>query len=223
MWRSIHSMCAASWLRRPSGVCSCTREKTGSAHSRYGPTRGMPTAGAESFWLRTDLDCLNPNAPVEVAALAVEVAEVDAQVAEEAEAQEAVELVVGERVGAEALAGQAVKAVPEAQEVPVERAARAAQEEPVEEPPGVAEALGIRMPTIRTTCLRNRGRSFRNFHPLPRRTSRFLRLSRRERADSPSSTPTTCWGAWRRSGGSRTSFIFWATCHSSPLKEVATL
>src|SRR5580704_7285168 len=86
----------------------------------------------------------------------------------------------------------------------------------------VEEALRIRIPTIRIRSILSRGPSFRNFLPQRRPISRFLPLSRRERAGSPYSTPTTCWEGWRRSVASRTSFIFWATCRRRPLREVAT-
>src|SRR5580700_5980606 len=150
-------------------------------------------------------DCLSLNAPVAAEELEVAALEVAALEVEELEVVARVE--AGVRV---------VKAVREAPEVPAGPAGKAAQQERVE------EVLRIRIPTIRIRSILSRGPSFRNFLPQRRPISRFLPLSRRERAGSPYSTPTTCWEGWRRSVASRTSFIFWATCRRRPLREVAT-
>src|SRR5580658_2469989 len=166
--------------------------------------------------LPTHWDCLSLNAPaVEVAAREVAAREVVELVVVADVLAEVEEPVVAARVRVQA-GVRVVKAVRAAPEVPAGPAGKAAQQERVE------EALRIRIPTIRIRSILSRGPSFGNFLPQRRPISRFLPLSRRERAGSPYSTPTTCWEGWRRSVASRTSFIFWATCRRRPLREVAT-
>jgi VWFA-related protein len=135
--------------------------------------------------------------------------------------------VVAERVEAAGAALEELAAAPAAERVEAPEAAVLVERVVAPEvgPAGEREvsAAGDMLPATTTHLpIANRERSCRNFQPRLRRTSRYLRPSRKERADSPSSIPTTCSAAWSASDVSRMSFTFWDMCRRTRRKEAAT-
>src|ERR1700674_5383098 len=135
-------------------------------------------------------------------------------------AAQAAVVVVAAVARAEAAQEVVVKAAPAEVVVP-EVAVRAAPEAVAREAAPAAVAT-ILVPIITIHRTTSRGLSCRHFHLRLRPTSRSWLHWRKERADSRSSTPTTCWVDSNASDESRTSSTSLGMCPATRRRGVAT-